>query len=114
MNADLGMRVQEGYLEVQTRYASVFFGRMYRNWGLGSIDGLLVSDYAYSYDHIGTSVGFSGPGLPIADALDNAEFRIILANQAGIDISTAVKSKLERNRGRFPIGYMPTKNNESS
>jgi NTP pyrophosphatase (non-canonical NTP hydrolase) len=32
-----------------------------------------------------------------------------LANQLDIDVSTAVRAKLERNRGRFPIGYMPTK-----
>jgi NTP pyrophosphatase (non-canonical NTP hydrolase) len=29
------------------------------------------------------------------------------ANQAGIDISQAVQAKLERNEGRFPIGYNP-------
>jgi NTP pyrophosphatase (non-canonical NTP hydrolase) len=31
-----------------------------------------------------------------------------LANQAGIDISSAVRSKLSRNKGRYPVGYMPT------
>jgi len=32
-------------------------------------------------DHIGTSAGWSGPGLPIADALENEAFRVLLANQ---------------------------------
>ena len=31
-----------------------------------------------------------------------------LANQADIDISEAVRTKLGRNRSRFPVGYMPT------
>ena len=39
---------------------------------------------------------------------------LTLANQAGIDISTAVKTKLERSRSRYPIGYMPTKSGPSS
>ena len=30
------------------------------------------------------------------------------ANQAEIDISSAVLAKLERNEGRYPVGYMPT------
>lgn len=39
---------------------------------------------------------------------------LCLANEVEIDVSTAVKAKLERSRSRYPIGYMPTKNNESS
>ena len=31
-----------------------------------------------------------------------------LANQADIDVSSAVRSKLSRNQGRYPVGYMPT------
>jgi hypothetical protein len=30
------------------------------------------------------------------------------ANQANIDISQAVISKVDRNKGRFPVGYMPS------
>ena len=30
-----------------------------------------------------------------------------LANQLDVDLSTAVRAKLERNRRRFPIGTMP-------
>jgi hypothetical protein len=50
-------RVEEGYVEVQLPYVRVFFGRMYRNWGLPGTDGLLVAPYAYSYDHIGYRFG---------------------------------------------------------
>lgn len=30
------------------------------------------------------------------------------ANQADIDISSAIHAKLDRNEGRYPVGYMPT------
>ena len=39
---------------------------------------------------------------------------LTLANQLNMDISTAVTSKLERSRSRYPIGYMPTKSEASS
>lgn len=38
---------------------------------------------------------------------------LALANQLDIDVSTAVREKLENGRRRFPIGYMPTKDEES-
>ena len=38
---------------------------------------------------------------------------LALANQLDIDVSTAVRSKLESGRRRYPIGYMPTKNDSS-
>ncbi len=37
---------------------------------------------SYSYDHIGVSVGYSGRGMPIADALESETFQVLLANQA--------------------------------
>ena len=40
----------------------------------------------------------------IADVLI---YCIILANQTDVDISGAVRSKLIRNKDRYPIGYMP-------
>ncbi len=44
----------------------------------------------------------------IADELaDVLVYCFILAYQVEIDISSAVKSKMERNRGRYPIGSMP-------
>ncbi|UCF19446.1 MAG: hypothetical protein JSU87_16225 [Gemmatimonadota bacterium] len=55
--AECGYRVEDGYVEVQLPYVRVFFGRMDRNWGLPGRDGLLISPYAYSYDHIGYRFG---------------------------------------------------------
>lgn len=50
-------RVEEAYVELQLPYVRAFFGRMYRNWGLAGGEGYLVSDYAYSYEHIGYRFG---------------------------------------------------------
>jgi len=44
---------------------------------------------SYSYDHIGVSVGFSGDGLPITDALENPAFRALLANQGAELLNTS-------------------------
>lgn len=51
-----------------------------------------------TYDHLGVSVGFSGPGLPIADALENEAFRVLLANQGAELLATsfAVETALPR------------------
>jgi NTP pyrophosphatase (non-canonical NTP hydrolase) len=35
-------------------------------------------------------------------------YMLSFANQANIDISQAVISKVDRNKGRFPVGYMPS------
>ncbi len=51
------MRVEEGYAELQTRYARVSFGRMYHNWGLPGLNGFLRSDYAYSQEGLGYRFG---------------------------------------------------------
>lgn len=45
----------------------------------------------------------------VADELaDVLVYCLVLANQAEIDISSAVRSKMARNQKRFPVGYMPT------
>jgi hypothetical protein len=53
---------------------------------------------SYAYDHFGVSVGWSGDGLPIADALENEAFRVLLANQGAELLATAfqVETALER------------------
>ena len=44
----------------------------------------------------------------VADELaDVIIYCLLLANQADIDISSAVEGKLERNKRRYPIGSMP-------
>ncbi len=52
-------RVEEGYVEAQLPYARLFFGRLYRNWGMAGTEGFLISDYSYSYDHVGYRFGSS-------------------------------------------------------
>jgi hypothetical protein len=54
---ELKVRVEEGYLELQTRYARLGFGRQYRNWGPPQLDGFVRSDYAYSQELLGYRVG---------------------------------------------------------
>jgi dCTP diphosphatase len=46
----------------------------------------------------------------VADELaDVLVYCLIFANNAKIDITSAVRSKMGRNQKRFPVGYMPTK-----
>jgi len=45
-----------------------------------------------SNDHIRTSVSWSGRGLPIAQALRNDEFRVLLANQGSDFLNTNLKA----------------------
>jgi len=54
---EMSVRVEEAYLEFQSRYARVGFGSMYRNWGLPNLDGFLRSSYAYSEEEISYRVG---------------------------------------------------------
>lgn len=45
----------------------------------------------------------------VADELaDVLVYCLIFANNAKIDITSAVRSKMARNQKRFPVGYMPT------
>ena len=57
LGGEMSARVEEGYLEFQSRYARVGFGSMYRNWGLPSLPGFLRSDYAYSQEEVSYRVG---------------------------------------------------------
>jgi hypothetical protein len=50
-------RTEEAYVELQLPYARVFFGKMDRNWGVPTLDGFLLSDYSYSYDHLSYRFG---------------------------------------------------------
>ncbi|NIM94503.1 MAG: nucleotide pyrophosphohydrolase [Anaerolineales bacterium] len=45
----------------------------------------------------------------VADELaDVVIYCLALSNQADIDLSSAIRAKLDRNMDRFPIGYDPT------
>ena len=54
---DFGGRAEDSYFELQIPYFRFMFGRMYRNWGLPAAQGLLVSDYSYSYDQLAYRIG---------------------------------------------------------
>jgi hypothetical protein len=45
---------------------------------------------SYTYDHIGVSAQWRGPGLPIADALENESFVVLLANEASDFLNTSL------------------------
>jgi len=55
--SSLPFRMEESYLEGQSRYARISFGQMYRNWGPPGLDGFLRSDYAYSEPEVGYRFG---------------------------------------------------------
>ncbi|HEX9705186.1 MAG TPA: hypothetical protein VGA20_08075, partial [Gemmatimonadales bacterium] len=50
-------RNARAYLSAQWRYAELFFGSLDRNWGFGSLPGLVVSSTPYSYEHVALSLG---------------------------------------------------------
>jgi hypothetical protein len=53
----LAARTEDGYVGGQWRYGELTFGRVGRNWGPPTLDGLMLGDYAYTYDHLYGSVG---------------------------------------------------------
>ncbi|MGH7540751.1 MAG: hypothetical protein ACRELC_07120, partial [Gemmatimonadota bacterium] len=55
---ELGVRVEEAYVELQTEHAAVGFGRLYRNWGLPGAFGFARSDYAYTEEELFYRFGF--------------------------------------------------------
>jgi len=50
-------RTAESYLSAQWPVGEVFFGRMDRNWGPSSVQGLLLSDNPYGLDHVALALG---------------------------------------------------------
>lgn len=54
---DVSARFEEAYIELQSPFVRLSFGRMYRNWGPPGLPGFLRSDYAYSEEEIGYRVG---------------------------------------------------------
>jgi hypothetical protein len=45
-------RTQDGYVGGQWKYAQIALGRVARNWGPRSLDGLQLSGAPYTYDHV--------------------------------------------------------------
>jgi hypothetical protein len=50
-------RTEEAYVSGQWKYATIFAGRMARNWGPSTLQGLQVGSAPYTYDHLYTQLG---------------------------------------------------------
>jgi hypothetical protein len=53
----LSARTEDGYVGVDTRFASVQIGRVARSWALPGQLGLMLSNGAYTYDHLNLRLG---------------------------------------------------------
>jgi hypothetical protein len=53
----LAGRTEDGYVGGQWKYGELTFGRVGRNWGPPTLDGLMLGDYAYTYDHLYGLIG---------------------------------------------------------
>lgn len=50
-------RNEDGYVGGQWKYAELTFGRVGRNWGPPTLYGLMLANYAYTYDHLYGRIG---------------------------------------------------------
>ncbi len=53
----INARTEDGYFGGQWKYGQLSFGRVGRNWGPPAMDGLMLGDYAYTYDHLYGLIG---------------------------------------------------------
>jgi hypothetical protein len=53
----LAGRTEDAYISGQWKYAEATFGRVARNWGPPALQGLLLGDASYTYDHLFARVG---------------------------------------------------------
>jgi hypothetical protein len=53
----LAGRTEDGYVSGQWKYGEIMFGRAGRNWGPPTLGGLMLSNYAYTYDHLYGLIG---------------------------------------------------------
>lgn len=53
----LAGRTEDGYVGGQWKYGELTFGRVGRNWGPATLDGLMLGNYAYTYDHLYGVIG---------------------------------------------------------
>jgi hypothetical protein len=53
----LAGRTEDGYVGGQWKYGELAFGRVGRNWGPPSKAGLMLGNYAYTYDHVYGLIG---------------------------------------------------------
>ncbi|HEY0528576.1 MAG TPA: hypothetical protein VGD02_07080 [Gemmatimonadaceae bacterium] len=45
-------RIEDGYVGAQWRFGEISLGRVGRDWGPSKLGGLMLSNYAYTYDHL--------------------------------------------------------------
>ena len=55
----LAARAEDGYVLGQWKYGELSFGRVGRNWGPPQLQGLMLGNYAYTYDHLYAKLGTS-------------------------------------------------------
>ena len=53
----LNARTEDGYVGGQWKYAELSVGRVGRNWGPPTLYGLMLGNYAYTYDHLFARIG---------------------------------------------------------
>ena len=53
----INARTEDGYLGGQWKYAELTLGRVGRNWGPPALYGLMLGNYAYTYDHLYVRIG---------------------------------------------------------
>ena len=53
----LNARTEDGYVSGQWKFAELAFGRLGRNWGPPLLPGLMLGNYAYTYDHFFARIG---------------------------------------------------------
>lgn len=53
----LSSRTEDGYLGVASRFAALHIGQVGRSWGLPGQLALMVSNGAYTYDHLSLRIG---------------------------------------------------------
>jgi hypothetical protein len=66
-------RTEDAYVSGQWKYATMFAGRMARNWGPSSLQGLQLGSAPYTYDHLYTQLGTDRVHIAsLATRLDDA------------------------------------------
>ena len=53
----INARTEDGYVGGQWKYAELTAGRLGRNWGPPTLYGLMLGNYAYTYDHFFARIG---------------------------------------------------------
>ncbi len=96
---ELIWRFPEAYVSSQFKYGSVFLGQMDRNWGPTGLDGIGVSDYAYSEAEAAFDLGTEtlrlyalARGLPDeTDATGARVHRYFFAHRLGVRLSDRLR-----------------------